>query len=215
MATRYGHPYESERSYKAHVLHQQERFDQAVSFFEQPIPADVWERMQAIVAGAAIQRGETVLDVGTGTGALIPIVLAHRPGRVAACDLSGEMLQRAQQRYGDKATFHHRDVLDLVTELDPVDVIIFNACFGNMYDQAEAAKAGASLLGPGGRLIISHPMGKDFARHLHEEDPLMVPHLLPDEHDARSLLEAAGLELLRFTDEPLLYLLVGRKAQSP
>jgi len=211
----YGHAYSSEWSRREHNRRQQEKFDQVASFFERPIPADIWGRMEAIVAGAAIQEGESVLDVGTGTGALIPIILAYSPGQLIACDLSGEMLKRARLRFGDRVTFYQRDVLELADELGPVDVMIFNACFSNMHDQVEAARVAANLLRPGGRLVISHPMGSAFVRHLHQEDPLMVPHLLPDEQEARSLLQAAGLELVNFTDEPLLYSLVGRKPPKP
>ena len=197
------------RGRREHNRWQQEKFDQSVSFFEQPIPPDVWERMEAIVAGAAIKETDSVLDVGTGTGALIPIILTYCPARVTACDLSGEMLRRARQRFEDKVVFRQQDILELAGGSDPVDVIIFNACFSNMYDQKEAAQAAAGLLRSGGRVVISHPMGRDFACRLHESDPLMVPHLLPDEQEARRLLLAAGLELLHFTDEPLLYLLIG------
>ena len=167
--------------------------------------------MEGIVAEAAIQQGESVLDVGTGTGALIPIILTYCPARVVGCDLSGEMLRRARRRFSDRATFYQRDVLELARELEPVDVVIFNACFSNMYDQGDAAHSAADLLSPGGRLVISHPMGLDFIRHLHQEDPRMVPRLLPNEQEACSLVRSIGLEVLSFTDEPLLYLLVAKK----
>ena len=204
-------PTESRGSRQEHNRLQQDRFDGVAPVFEQPIPADVWVRMETIVASASIRQGDTVLDVGTGTGALIPIILTYSPGRTVACDLSGEMLKRARARYGDAVTFYQRDVLEMVGELGPVDVVIFNACFGNMHDQDAAAGAAADILRPGGRMVISHPMGQGFARHLHEEDSLLVPHVLPAEEEAVRLLSGAGLEITQFIDEPLLYLLVGVK----
>ena len=204
-------PPHSGRGREDHNRLQEERFDQVAYVFEQPIPDDVLERMEAIVSAAGIEEGDSVLDVGTGTGALIPLILARNPRSVEACDLSGEMLRRARNRYGDQVTCHLRDMMDMAGEVDPVDVVIINACFGNMYDQGAAIGAAATMLVPGGRLVISHPMGRDFSRRLHEGDAQLVPHLLPDEARTRALLQDTGLEFVRFTDEPLLYLAVARK----
>lgn len=54
-------------------------------------------RLRAIVAGLGIAPGSTVLDVGTGTGVLLPFLAeAVGPeGRVVAVDFAPAMLARA------------------------------------------------------------------------------------------------------------------------
>ena len=48
-----------------------------------------------------------------------------------------------------------------------------------------------SCLKVGGKLFITHPLGADFVKKLHEEDPSTVPHLLP----TRESLESTALPL--------------------
>jgi riboflavin kinase len=54
------------------------------------------------------------------------------------------------------------------------DGVILNACFGNFYDPGALLKAL-----PGGVIAISHPLGGAFVQQLHDQDPKMVPHVLP------------------------------------
>ena len=78
---------------------QRQAFDKSYTYFLVPLPQDVIDRMGRIIAAATIRAGETVLDVGTGTGALIPQIRTYRPGRIVACDLSANMLEQVAERY--------------------------------------------------------------------------------------------------------------------
>lgn len=68
------------------------------------------------VAALALQRGETVIDVGCGTGLSLPLLRAAvgPDGRVIGVELSPEMLQRARQRVAasawDNVTLHQGSV---------------------------------------------------------------------------------------------------------
>jgi hypothetical protein len=63
------------------------------------------------------------------------------------------------------------------------------------------------LLSRKGRLIISHPLGRDFIIELKKHTPLHLD-LLPDEAGARGLFERHGFEIVSFRDEPLFYIFV-------
>jgi ubiquinone/menaquinone biosynthesis C-methylase UbiE len=149
--------------------------------------------------------------VGTGTGVLIPLILKHHPSRVLACDLSGEMLQRASRRYGDRVTTLQADVVDIPLDQGPFGVVFCNAAFGNVYDQRETLEAIAGLLSPLGRLVISHPLGSAFVRRLKEGSPQYHLKDLPNEKQLRQLLDGTGLILAQFTDEPDLYVAICEK----
>ena len=161
---------------------------------------------------ASIAPGEAALDVGTGAGVLIPFILQRRPSRVVGCDLSGEMLKLAGQRYGDSATFLRSDVVDLPGELGPFNVVFCNAMFGNVFDQRQTIEVIDSLLAPGGRLVISHPMGRDFVRRLKAGSPQFHLKELPDEAALERLVSGTGLVVAQYVDEPDLYVAICSKA---
>jgi ubiquinone/menaquinone biosynthesis C-methylase UbiE len=71
---------------------QRDTFDELYHLFEPPLPEGVPQRLEKIVAHGRIGTGDTVLDVGSGTGILIPIIQNYNPGRITACDLSESML---------------------------------------------------------------------------------------------------------------------------
>jgi hypothetical protein len=59
---------------------QRNTFDRLYHLFDPPLPEGVPERLEKIVAHGKIQKDDTVLDVGSGTGILIPIITKYDPG---------------------------------------------------------------------------------------------------------------------------------------
>ncbi len=197
---------------RAHNLNQQRAFDEVAEGFAQPIPEDILQRLEAVVDRAHIRPDEPVLDVGTGVGVLLPFILKHRPARVVACDLSGEMIKVAGQRFGDSVTLLQTDVVDIPPEQGPFGAVFCNAMFGNVYDQRQTIEAIDGLLAPGGRLVISHPLGSDFVKRLKAGSPQYHLKELPDEASLKRLVDGTGLAVTRFVDETDLYLAVCTKA---
>lgn len=60
------------------------------------------EKIKAILGKVPISRGMSVLDLGTGTGVLVPYLsrMVGPEGHVTAIDLSEGMLSRAIEKYG-------------------------------------------------------------------------------------------------------------------
>lgn len=66
----------------------------------------------------------------------------------------------------------------------------------------------------GGYIVISHPLGRQWLEGLHKEDPVQVPHLLPDQARLEALTADLPLRLHSYVDEADLYiatLQVGRR----
>jgi riboflavin kinase len=65
------------------------------------------------------------------------------------------------------------------------DGIILNACFGNFFNPGAVLQAlpvsstSTTSTYKATTIAISHPLGAAFVQQLHEQDPQMVPHLLP------------------------------------
>jgi len=186
---------------------QERYFNENVDLFEPPLPEGVPERLKATIKASQLRPGERVLDVGTGTGILIPYILKHRPSEIHACDLSANMLRRVKSKFPQVKT-HLSDVRDLLLADDSLDVVFINACFSNIMDKSGSLNNLYRLLRPKGRLVISHPLGRDFIIELKKHTPFHLD-LLPDEASARALFGQHGFEIVSFRDEPLYYLLVG------
>ncbi|KAJ1625900.1 hypothetical protein T492DRAFT_1036553 [Pavlovales sp. CCMP2436] len=82
--------------------------------------------------------------------------------------------------------------------------VVFNSCFGNMHSPRAALAAACSAASPrGGRVVISHPLGRAFVERLRAEDPSVVPHALPaDAAELGALAEGLPLRLMQLSDEP-------------
>lgn len=190
---------------------QSQLFDRMAEFFQRPIPQDVRERLVRIVAQAEVKPRDAVLDVGTGTGVLLPLILAAQPSRVVACDLSQQMLSHAVARFGAQVILYQGDVVDLPAELGPFDTVFCNAVFPNFYDRRQTLEVIHSLLKAGGKLIISHPMGKDFVRQLKANSRELELEELPEREPLMQLLKEVGFQLVHFIDERDLYLAIAQK----
>jgi ubiquinone/menaquinone biosynthesis C-methylase UbiE len=188
---------------------QRDIFDKHYHRFDPPLPEGVPERLENIVASAKIAKGATVLDVGSGTGILIPIIQKYKPGRIYACDLSGVMLERLSKNYPYVETIL-ADVRDLSLPEGSIDVVFINACYPNIVDKAGAFTNISRMMKAEGRIMISHPLGKAFINSLKESAPFPLDDF-PEEPEAYALLKPFGFVLERFVDETKLYILVATK----
>ena len=177
---------------------QAKNFDHSYDRFLVALPTDVMERMERIVAAPAISDGETVLDVGTGTGALIPLIQRYRPKQVIVCDLSQKMLEQVKRRFPN-VVCHQCDVRDLVLPDRSIDIVFMNAMFGNIADKEGSLANLVRMLGPSGRIVISHPEGRAFVAGIVRAEPFPITPL-PSEAEAVALFGAFGLSLRRYVE---------------
>jgi len=188
---------------------QRELFDKLCHVFDPPLPKGVPERLEKIVASAEVGKGDTVLDVGSGTGILIPLLQKYEPGCIYACDLSEAMLKQLKKHYSNVQTILS-DIRDLTLPDLSIHVVFINACYPNIVDKAGAFTNISRMMQPAGRMVISHPLGKSFIDALKETVPFPLDDF-PEKSQAQTLLEPYGFVLKSFIDEPELYILVVTK----
>jgi ubiquinone/menaquinone biosynthesis C-methylase UbiE len=191
---------------------QRKSFDKLYRLFEPPLPEGVPERLEKIVSHGKITRGDTVLDIGTGTGILIPIIKKYKPGGICACDLSERMLEQLRENYPYVKTIV-ADVRDLTLTENSIDVVFINACYPNIVDKASAFSNISRMMKAEGRMVISHPLGKAFILSLRDGAPFPLDEF-PEGPEAYALLKPFGFEIETFIDEPRLYILVATKVGS-
>jgi len=112
--------------------------------------AFIWEYGSNLIDLLNPQPGETILDLGCGTGHLAHAI-AERGARVIGSDFSAAMVEQARANYPD-IRFDVADASDFALD-EPVDAIFSNAVFHWVRDQEGAAECLAHALKPGGRLV--------------------------------------------------------------
>ena len=115
---------------------------------------DLWSAVilppaQAVVAAMNLEPAATVIDVGAGSGAVIPSIRRASPGaRVIALDASPEMLRVARDHTDAFAA--HSDALALPVRDDIADGVLFAYVLFHVGDPAGALLEAARVLRVGG-----------------------------------------------------------------
>jgi len=193
----------------------QEYFDQLAPTWDKELNPDRLERLGNIVKELGIEPGYHVLDIGSGTGVLLPFLVAEvgDEGKIVAMDFSAEMLCQAKAKnFPPIVGFAQADVLAIPLADSSVDMAMCNSAFPHFSDKVRALKEIARVLRNNGRLVICHTMSRKMINQLHQSIGGAVANdLLPDEFRLKRLIKQAGLKVTHFEDGPERYLVIAEK----
>ena len=143
------------------------------SFFNEK--ADIWDeicvhdqkKVEYIVRKTGVFGDERILDVGTGTGVMIPHYIRHLTGgSVVAVDYSERMIEMARSKFPENdfpmISYVVSDLYDLKYE-NEFDLVVCYSCFPHFVDQPRAIEILSQALKKGGRLVVAH---SDSARKI-------------------------------------------------
>jgi len=194
----------------------QEYFDQLAPTWDKELTAERLKCLGRIIHGLGIKPRDHVLDIGSGTGVLVPFLVAElgTEGKVVALDISIEMLVQAQAKdFPAIVGFAQADVLAIPLADDSMDLAMCNSALPHFGDKGKALKEIARILRDNGRLVICHTMPREALNQLHQSIGGAVANdLLPDESQLRRLIEQAGLKITHFEDGPERYLVIAEKS---
>lgn len=191
-------------------------FDERAEEWDAICPPPLMERLRAVAALARLMPDATVLDVGSGTGALLPALLEalDERGRIVALDPAQAMLDRLIAKFPDpRVTVRCETLEECRLPAASFDAMICFSCFPHITDPARGIANAARLLRPGGRLVIAHVSSRDEINNFHRTAGTAVEHhVLPDAETMRCFLQDAGLSPATFVDEPGRYELVALRS---
>ena len=194
----------------------QEYFDQLAPTWDKELTRERLKCLGNIVKELDIEPGYYVLDIGSGTGVLLPFLIAELgdEGKIVALDFSAEMLGQAKAKNLQPiVSFAQADVLAIPLADNSVDLAMCNSVFPHFNDKVKALKEIARVLRNNGRLVICHTMSREMLNRLHQSiGGVIASDLLPHEFQLRGLIKQAGLRVTHFEDGPERYLLIAEKS---
>lgn len=141
------------------------------------------ERIKSILSKLPIEKGMNILDLGTGTGVLVPYLsqLVGEKGHITAIDLSEGMLSIARKKYG-----HLENVefvkCDFEEELIPglYDIVFLYSVYPHLHSPAATFEWLFKMnMNPEGKIVIAFPSDEEFINSIHHERNSDSDHLLP------------------------------------
>lgn len=189
--------------------------DAAENYESYLVPAIFGAMSRRLVAAAELSPGETVLDVGCGTGIVARTAagVVGPAGAVRGVDINPDMLATARRVAADTAgtiTFRQADAADLPFDDATFDVVVCQEVLQFVEDPTAALSEMQRVAVPGGRIAISvlrpldrNPVYATFSEALGEragpaaEAMMASPFAFGDREALRGAATAAGLEDVR------------------
>jgi ubiquinone/menaquinone biosynthesis C-methylase UbiE len=183
--------------------------------------ADTWDErfytpkleafLDRLVPKFGLNSGQNILDVGTGTGLLIPFLLRviGPSGSITAIDYAEKMVQICKSKYShiQNVSFKLQDVEELDLAPESFDAITCFGLFPHIENKGKALKNMCCSLKSGGKLIIAHALSSDEIKSHHRNASLAVSHdVLPEDEEIRLLLKRSGFIEIRIKDKPGCYI---------
>jgi ubiquinone/menaquinone biosynthesis C-methylase UbiE len=191
-------------------------FDSSASSWDQLLEQTLSsEKLGELVTQFRIGEGDDILDVGTGTGVLLPLLgKATGPrGTLVAIDFSLPMLLAATRHdFEMRPAFFNAGVAAIPFRHGSLDKVTCFSAFPHFPDKKGALAEIVRVLKKGGALFIAHLHSAEEIARLHHEVGGSVHHdRLPDPEALFGPMAGAGLGCVEITNEPGRFLAQGRK----
>ncbi len=193
-------------------------FDELAPTWDELITEETRDRIGSIISQLEIRPRYRVLDVGSGTGVLLPFLSAcmRDEGAIVAMDISAEMLRQGKRKaIPSIVEFAQADAMAIPLADGSVDIAICYSVFPHFFDKVKALAEMARVLKQSGALVICHTMSRAMINELHHSiGGIVGDHSLPDESELRKQAAEAGLRITCFEDRAERYLVIAHKGHA-
>ncbi len=173
------------------------------------------EQLETLLRKFEIRKGDWILDVGTGTGILLPYLAESvgKEGKVFALDFSSEMLSIAKSKLTDPGiSFINSPVEGMPLGDRMLDRVICFASFPHFEDKPRALQEMSRVLKEKGKLFIAHLLSSEEIRKHHLEAGGAIRNdTLPSSRVMKNMMIKAKFKKIKIIDQPSLYLAQGER----
>ena len=195
-------------------------FDERASRWDTIVCPAHTERLSRIIPKLGIAPGARVLDMGCGSGALLPSLsrAVSQEGFIIEFDISHNMLIETWNKI--RAGLHPAQCIQGDAGILPVsstsfDWVVCNSCFPHFEAPRQAVIEMARILRQGGRLAICHTQSRaTINAHHRMVGGIVGGHELPNDAAMAAILRQAGLLVLKMGDTCDGYLALAIKTRA-
>lgn len=194
--------------------HKKEFFNRYASEWDEITSHDP-EKLKLIVKLLSLKAGQNVLDVGSGTGVMIPF-LSHylkNTGKIVAVDFSEKMMEIARSKYSGKKYGNVEFIVQDINDMNmnhQYDVILCYSCFPHFNDKVATIKHLAKGLSLGGKLMIAHSESRKSINDIHKDTMEVNNDLLPTMSKIEHMLKISGLETIKKIDNNEMFIIISK-----
>jgi len=186
--------------------------------------AEIWdeitvhnpERVQYITELLGIHSDDRILDVGTGTGILIPFYERYLvDGSVVAVDYSEKMIEIASSKYPVE---DHPLISYLVADVYELkycakfDLVVCYSCFPHFADKPLALQILSRALRKGGRIAVAHSDSAKKINGVHMNAGVEIKNdFLPSMEQLKQMMKKNGLTVTFERDDASYFICIARK----
>jgi ubiquinone/menaquinone biosynthesis C-methylase UbiE len=164
-----------------------------------------FERLFSLIT---LKPGDHVLDVGCGTGILVPFILDRitETGILYELDYAEKMIEINRELHrNDNIRFILADAEEVPLDEASCDAIICFSCFPHLHEKEKSVATLGRILKQDGLFVVSHFESSEGIKKHHESCHAVMHDHLPDRDSMRKMLQAAGLAIHISMDEPGFY----------
>ena len=171
--------------------------------------------IEEVVNWFGLAKDDSVLDVGTGTGILLPFIreAIGTNGKLIAIDFSSKMLEQTKNHpYPGEIFLINASVEAIPFRSEQFDRITCFSAFPHFPNKSRALFEMVRVLKSRGFLFIAHLHSVEEINQFHQEVGGPVAHdFLPHPERIRGLMKESGLEEVSITNQPGWFLAQGKK----